>query len=345
MVIGTNDLDEIDVFGEENNDFYENEPVNTETNLEETPVDPGNHSYETDLLTRILNSKGITDLDKIKFEGDNGEIEEIKWNDLTVDEQFNIINYREEPEEGLDDDEIDLINEIRNAKLTPREFKDYLIRQGAAYTNQPVEETYSIDSMSDDDLYMWDLQSRNEDITDEEALDALDKAKMSTASFAKQIKGIRDEYKRLEDENKKAIQQQENEKRKEQFNMFSEQIKNSIHGFKNIGSLDIELDNDEMDEIAQFLLTSDGAGINHFSKVLNDPNWLVRMAWFALKGEEAFNNITDYFTTEIKQREQASYKKGLEDAAKPKNKQTSKLVYQPIQNNNIKQGLSIDDLD
>jgi hypothetical protein len=58
-----------------------------------------------------------------------------------------------------------------------------------------------------------------------------------------------------------------------------------------------------MDEVAQFLLTTDGAGINHFSKVLNDPDWLVKMAWFALKGEDAINNITDYFTTEMKQRE------------------------------------------
>lgn len=349
MEIGNDELDWIDPYEDYDNQNEEEpqaqheEPVNTEPPAEEAP---SNEPQELDLVTRILNSKGISDLSKIKFEGDNGEIEEIDWNSLTIDEQFNIINQQDEPETGLDDDEIDLINEIRSAQLTPKEFKDYLFRQGAESVNTETTETYSIDDMSDDELFVWDLQARNEEITEEEAWDALSKAKTSESAFSKQIKGIRDDYKRLEDEQKLAIQQQEESRRKEQYEAFSNNIKTSIQSFKNIGNLDIELDNDEMDEIAQFLLTTDGAGINHFSKVLNDPNWLVRMAWFALKGEDAFNNIAEYFTTEMKQREQASYKKGLEEGAK-KNPTSPKVVYQPTNNNtnDDRNYFSIDDLD
>lgn len=328
-----------DEFGDWDDDFaseYDEKSDNFQNQTEENTED---------LIIRMLSSKGISDPGKIKFEGENGEIEEIDWNNLTVDEQFNILNHQDEPETGLDDDEIDLINKIRSARLTPREYEAYLMRQGAANVVKPEEPQYIIDDLTDDELYVYDLQARNEEITEEEALDALEKAKLSVDAFSKQMKGIREEYRKLEDDRNSEQQRQQLALRQQQFNNFSNSIRNSIINFKSIGNLDIELDNDEKDEVAQFLLTTDGAGINHFSKVLNDPEWLVKMAWFALKGEDAFNNITDYFTTEMRQREQASYKKGLEDGAKGSPK--SKVVYQPKQNNkpNDRNFYTLDDLD
>lgn len=342
MEIGINELDY------EDDDIIESEYEQTEMDddffeedyeqSEEEPVE------EVDLITRMLNSKGISDSSKIKFETEDGNTEEIDWNDLTIDEQFNILNQHDEPETGLDDDEIDLINEIRAAKLTPKEYKNFLMKQGAASVIPKEEPSYIIDDLTDDELFMYDLQVRNEDITNEEALDALEKAKMSENFFNKQVRGLRAEYKKLEDDRNNAHEMELQRQKQEQFNQFQNSIKNSIQSFNSIGNLDIELDNDDMDEVAQFLLTTDGAGINHFSKVLNDPDWLVKMAWFALKGEDAINNITDYFTTEMKQREQASYRRGLEDAAKKSPK--SKVVYQPQKNNNKgSRELTIDDLD
>ena len=352
MEIGNNEFDDFDDVNVLESDF-EDEFGEWDDTFEEEPMEeyedePEQNEEETeDLIMRMLTSRGISDPSKIKFESETGEIEEIDWNNLTVDEQFNILNHQDEPETGLDDDEIDLINKIRSARLTPREYEAYLLRQGAAGVNKPEEPSYIIDDLTDDELYVYDLQARNEEITEEEALDALEKAKMSEGAFSKQMKGIREEYKKLEDDRNSAQQQMEQAEKQKQFDAFSNSIKNSILNFKSIGNLDIELDNDEMDEVAQFLLTTDGAGINHFSKVLNDPEWLVKMAWFALKGEDAFNNITDYFTAEIKQREQASYKKGLEDGAK--NTPKSKVVYQPKQNNNNKPNdrsfYTADDLD
>lgn len=354
MEIGNNEFDEfddvtvsesndVDEFGDWN-DLFEDESTEEPSQESEPVEEPAD-----DLITKMLNSRGISDPSKIKFEGENGEIEELDWNSLTTDEQFNILSHQDEPETGLDDDEIDLINKIRSAQLTPREYEAYLMRQGAAGVQQPEEPSYIIDDLTDDELYVYDLQARNEEITEEEALDALEKAKMSEGAFSKQMKGIREEYRKLEDDRNNSQRQIEEQQRQQQFEMFSNNIKNSIQNFKSIGNLDIELDNDEMDEVAQFLLTTDGAGINHFSKVLNDPEWLVKMAWFALKGEDAFNNITDYFTEEMKQREQASYKRGLEDGAKQKDSpKKSKVVYQPKQNNNKPTGRNyydINDLD
>jgi hypothetical protein len=39
-----------------------------------------------------LKTRGIDDVSKIKFEDDNGNIEEKDWNSLTKEEKFNILN-------------------------------------------------------------------------------------------------------------------------------------------------------------------------------------------------------------------------------------------------------------
>lgn len=363
MPIGINDIDFDDDLDLTRPDEPENEeqekPWLEYSQPQEPPTDPEPKEQETsndnedDLITYMLRSKGISDPSKIKFEGDNGEIEELNFNDLTREEQIAILS-QNEPEQITDEyseAEVALIQKLRENKLTPSEYEQYLLNQGANNYEQQLKENdrrYTIDDLEDDELFILDLQARIEDITDEEALAALEKAKMDETIYAKQIKGIREEYKRIEDDKNQREQFEAEQTRKEQFEAFSNQVQNSIRSFTNIGQLDISLDEDDMEDVAQFLLTADGAGINHFSKALNDPDTLVKMAWFVLKGEDAFNDITNYFTTEIKKREQASYQKGLADARKPAAPQ-SKFVYQPKQNinnsNNREQRISIHDLD
>lgn len=364
MPIGINDLD----FDEEFEDIEQHEEPEDKEWMEGTQVQYtsstieeseegeqySNTSEEDDLIGYILKSKGIVDPSKIKFEGENGEIEELNFNDLSREEQIAIL-LQEEQEQTKDEyseQEIALIQKLRENRLTPAEYEQYLINQGANNYAQQIEDNnrkYTIDDLEDDELFILDLQARIEDITDEEALAALEKAKMNESIYAKQIKGIREEYKRIEDDKNQRDQYEADQRRQEQFQAFSSQVQDSIRNFNNIGQLDISLDEDDMEDVAQFLLTADGAGINHFSKALNDPDTLVKMAWFVLKGEDAFNDITNYFTTEIKKREQASYQKGLADAAKKPASQTPKFVYQP-KNNNInqngqRQAVSIHDLD
>jgi len=44
------------------------------------------------------------------------------------------------------------------------------------------------------------------------------------------------------------------------------------------------------------MLSPDEAGNNYLYRALQDPETLVKAAWFILNGDEAFNSITDYFT-------------------------------------------------
>ena len=76
--------------------------------------------------------------------------------------------------------------------------------------------------------------------------------------------------------------------------------------------------NEDKEELAQFILGRDQAGINWFGKALEDPDTVVRMAWFALKGEDAFNDIENYISQQIKTAAQNAYNKGLEEGKKNK---------------------------
>lgn len=300
---------------------------------------------DDDILMYYLRSKGIEDPSKIKFEDEKGEIEEKDWNSLDREEQLNILN-SQETENDFSESELGLINKLRQAQLSPEEYEQYLMRQGAEHYASQIQEnekTYTIDDLTDEELFVMDLKSRIEDLTDEEAQLALDRALADENLFNRQMKGIRADYKRLEDEIEQRKQEELNQQQQEQMKEFSNSIINSIQAFNSLGSLNIEMTEDDMEDVAQFILTSDGAGINHFSKALNDPDTLVKMAWFTLKGEEAFNSITEYFKNEISKVSKASYEKGLKDG------KINKLIYQPTNKQSIKQQsrqyTSIDDLD
>jgi len=43
-------------------------------------------------MSDFLKSRGISDIQKIKFEDENGSIEERSWNDLSKEEKLNILN-------------------------------------------------------------------------------------------------------------------------------------------------------------------------------------------------------------------------------------------------------------
>jgi hypothetical protein len=60
--------------------------------------------------------------------------------------------------------------------------------------------------------------------------------------------------------------------------------------------LDLNFDNSDKEELAQFMLSKDETGNNYLWQALQDPDTLVRAAWFILNGENAINNIAEYFT-------------------------------------------------
>jgi hypothetical protein len=127
------------------------------------------------------------------------------------------------------------------------------------------------------------------------------------------MKGIREEYKRIEEERTRMEELEQHQKDSEQFEEFKNAVLDSIQSLDKISTLDIAMDDDDMNEIANFILSTDSAGVNYLAKALDDPQTLVRMAWFALKGEEAIDSITEYFTEQIKAVSQSRYEQGFKD--------------------------------
>lgn len=302
MAIRTNDL-----YDEDLDDFYEGqeeqqetvEIQNEENIIDNTNIDP--------IIQELLRAKGIEDINKIKFENEDGELEEHDWNSLSNEDKLGILQQEDtyNPEEGLDDAEIELINAIRTSKMTPSEYLNYIQNTGIDnyINNQSLNQPqYRVDNIDDATLYVMDIIARlGEDaFTDDELKEMLENAQSNPESFAKQIKAIRNEYKIKEDQSQQQIKQAKQSQQIEQYNQFAESIENEIRNFTSIGGYDINMDESEMEEIYDFLTGFDAAGVSTFGKALNNPKLLVKMAWWALNGEQAIQDINDYWTNEIK---------------------------------------------
>ena len=331
MAIG---IDDLDFYGEEQTlqeppvtEPSTNEPPASETkpgdNQQTTEVPPQNGGQEPskeeegkdDIIVTLLKEKGISDPTKIKFEGDNNEVEERDWNTLTREEQLNILRPIPTPsneDNDLSDEEIEFLNQLRLNNLSPTQ---YIQQLRDSFTSQ-VEPSYTVDELSDDDLYVLDLQARVEGITEEQLAKSLEAAKQDEDLFKKQMEGIRKEYKDLEDQNKQQEQLLLQQQEEERYQNFANIISNQIDNLTSIGGLDVELEQDDKEQLAEFILGRDEAGVSNLGKVLNDPESLVLMAWYALNGEQMIDDITTMYQNSIKKARQDAYNKGLEDGKK-----------------------------
>lgn len=328
-------FDEVEDFDVEKDDETPKQD-NQENELEPEGDADGNrdNNIEEDFISSLLKSRGIDDKSKIKFVDEEDQVQELNWDDLSNDERLNIINSSlSDPDTDLDDEEAQLINVIRQSGLSPSEYLNHLQIQGVnsyIQNNANKEYQYQVDQYGDDELFIYDFISRMGDVTDEEAQEALQRAKTNEALFKKQISAIRNEYKAIEEENLRQAQIEQEEQAKEQYNQFADQIANQIDAFNDFSGYDLNLDDEDKDTLYEFITGFDGAGNNHFTKALADPKILVQTAWLALNGKQMLDDITNYFQNEIKQVRRESYEKGLADAKNKMNK--SQVVFTSKQN-------------
>ena len=328
MAISINDLDDDnDVILEPNN---EPEPVKTEPN-----------NQEDDFMSDFLKTRGIDDISRIKFEDDNGNIEEKDWNSLSKEEKFNILNTPiEEPtvdNNDLTEEELNLVNTIRQSNMSPSQYIEQI--QGQIVNQEP---TYKVDDLSDDEIFLLDLESRVGELTDEIAAQALQNAKQNEELFNKQVEGIRKEYKEREDYQSQQEQAEIEQQQQEAYNQFQDSIIASIDQLNSIG--DLEFDDRDKEELAEFILSRDESGNNYFWQALQDPETLVKAAWFILNGDEALNSISDYFVNQIKQVSDNQYKKGFEDAKQGNQPSRPTVVIDNSKKKTIRQPKTIEDL-
>ena len=369
-------IDDLDIEEQDEKQLISQDPINEKTGeiedqnksekeksdntgISDSPTNEDDKNQENindQIISDLLKKQGIQDLHKINFEGDDGKINQIDWKDLSNEERLNILSNQEPQQESdndIDDDEIDLINDIRSKGISPKEYINSIKEEAAKEfinNQQQQPQQYQIDNYSNDELYLLDLKSRIPDITDEELGHSLEVAKQDENLFTKQMSGIRQEYKRLED-NQNAIQNAEaqeanKERKQEEFNKFSNTIIDNIDKF-NDNDLDFELEDQDKQEIANFILGQDQAGVSYLEKALEDPDTLVKMAWFALKGKDALDSINDYYKNQITEIGKTNYNKGLEEGKKQISKNPKVVINHAssINNRQNAQVQTIDDLD
>ena len=174
MAIGIDDLDDDDIL----------EP-GQEPQIQEPPLnEPPHQEEEEDFMSDFLKTRGIDDLNKINFQDDEGNITERSWNDLSNEEKINILNMPletvEEDNNDLTEEEIALLSQIRQSNMSPSEFIQSIQGEQVEITPQ-----YKIDELSDDEVYLLDLESRVGELSDEVAAQALATAKQNEELFNK----------------------------------------------------------------------------------------------------------------------------------------------------------------
>ena len=354
MEIGNNDnidfIDELDDEQQLDGQKQDPNPDNPQELENQEPEDPDNtgtsdpEEGEDDFLTSLLKSRGIEDKSKIKFATEEGDVEEVDWDSLSNEDKLNILSSSEStPENGLDESEIQLINAIRNSGMSPSEYLQFIGNgEVERYIQNSQEPQDEIDEYSDDELFLMDFMSRMGEVTEDEATEALERAKANEGLFKKQIEAIRNVYKQAEQENQMQAQIEQEQIAQQQYDQFSDQIVDEINNLKEIQGFELNMENDDMQELYDFITGYDAAGNNYLAKALSDPHILVKTAWLALNGDQMINDITSYFQKEIASVRKESYKKGVTDTQK-KMEKTDKVVFKDTHTKPSKE--VFDDLD
>lgn len=277
------DLDDLDDIQDMNDDSQEPQ----EFEYEDTQDSNESSNDDFDLAKELLTLQGISDMNKIKFEDESGAVVEKAWNTLSNNEKLMILSHQEDPDTSLDAAEIELINQIRESGMTPDQYIQSL------QVSEPPVVTYEVDNMSDDELFCIDLLDKvgADNITDEELQQALENAKTNESLYSKQVASLRVYYKNLEDNRRQQEIQEKQEQAEQEFNNFANSIVDSIRNFNALEDTPVELSPDEMEDLANYILTRDASGQSEFARLLNNPVQFTKAAFWMLKGPEILNEM------------------------------------------------------
>lgn len=329
------DVDEFDETPTQEKQELDPKPEKT-GNQETDSTPPNEGDQEDDLTTEVLKLRGISNPDKIKFEDESGAVTERSWDSLTKEEQINILADQREHQEtnnDLAEDEADLINAIRNSGMSVQEYMQTITPQ----INQP-QDTNQFDAMSDEDLYAFDILNKvgNDNITDEELDAALEAAKANETLFKKTVDGLRQQYNRLQEEQKQNIANQQQAAAQQRYQAFANVVNNQIDNFNSFAGQPIQLSNQDKDNLSEFMLALDEDGSSALGKALQDPRLLTKAAFWLLNEQDLI--------AELQKQQQDAYTRGY-NAGKGDILNKSKFVFKPTKQATSKKDESIWDSD
>lgn len=303
--------------------FGDEDPTETsqhDAEEENTPAE--RNEVKKDFITKLLRDRGI-DKTSVQFANEKGEIELYDFDDLEDDEKYAILS---EPQQlPISDEEINTINFLRQNNINLQEFAKYQRDQAIKeYLEQNSQPDYTVDQLSDDDLFKFDLLDRFPDLTDEEVEDELEAAKANEPIFNRKVQALRNEYKQLEDEKLQADAARQQQQSEQEFQQYAQDMVNVARSITDLHGL--ELEDQDKEQVLSFLLDKDVNGQSGFFKLFNDPQACFRMAWYALYGDQAFESVNNYYKSVIEQSRRAAQpapKRAVRRAPKPTNNKSA----------------------
>jgi hypothetical protein len=271
-------------------------------------VGSGNSDDEAYINT-ILRQKGF-DPDSIKVEDyDTGEYKEVRFQDLSDDEKYDILNSDDDDVEDLSDDEWDTIDFLRNNGMSLREFAEYVQNQAIEqYRQMQDRPDYKINDYSDDEVYMIDYRDRyGEDLTDEEFEAALELAKQNETLFNKTVARTRERYAAIEQQQMEQAKQQELQAEEQKRNAFISQVVNVARNTSEMHNT-VDMDDNDKEGILRFMFDKTATGDTMFEKALLDPKTRYKAAWYIKHGDDVFDEIHRYYKGEIAKLSRANRK-------------------------------------
>ena len=293
-------------FGDDTLEQVVDEGQTSQVEFDDTDVDYTDSDYNDDdiesskdYISMLLESKGI-DRNKIQILDDEGNPTEVSFDSLSDQDKFDILNYQEDsvlPE----DHEIQMINFLRQNNMTLQDFAEWQ-RQEAIQEYLSQQQTVSdTDSYSDEEIVAYDYINRfGDDMSDEEIDAEIERLKADPEAFAKRVSLLRNAFKAEEEAQAKLYQDEEAAKQAENEKMFVDTYYQAMSGIDSIQNT--ELDDNDRDELLRFVLEKDQANRTGLSKAMDNPENVLKMAWYLLHGEERVDAMIDYFQKEISKR-------------------------------------------
>lgn len=311
------------------------EPIQPDINNEDDIFGELKEEPKEDLISDLLKTRGINGTKLTMLDEEEKEVE-VDFFELPRKEQIEILNATEEPPEfvddslkGLADNEKEFLDYLREENISLDDYLNKYKEQVISEAGVEPEVSYDIDAYTDEELFLLDLKSRYEDLTDDQLKNELDKALEDKEVFEKKIIKTREEYKGLEDRYKEDKAIQIEQQKEEDYGKFIDTMVDVA--VKNPEFYGIELEDDEKNEILSYLLEMDDSGSSEFARAINDPKKLYEAAWFLKYGKEAFDAIRNAHESEIR---------GLKKDSPPKKREKDKpevvVKKNPIEGEQIK---------
>ena len=210
---------------------------------------------------------------------------------------------------GLDENEIGLLNYLRENKLSVEEMVEQMVAERVA-TITTLQEMSSEDftKMDADVLYLKWLKDTSPEATPEQLSSDLAKAK-ELSNYNKLTETLRTQFTKAQQEAVTAATVEQEKAHNELVESQRQEIVNAVAGMDELAG--IKLDQNTKNTVLDHILETNEEGDSAFmDEVFSDPQTLFKAAFWYVYGESLVAQRDEYW----KKEKSAAYKRGKEDA-------------------------------